>query len=127
MGIMTGGAKTLSEAAMAFAPHTPTVFVVFLLLLAFLQGVGYAAVNAVILECLGVVAPATVSAVMGSVVNIPVVIGGALIGLVQTRYGSTWMLLAEAIVAVVVLAPYSVWAWLWRPAAATDQAAIVIG
>jgi PAT family beta-lactamase induction signal transducer AmpG len=29
-----------AEAAMAFAPHTPTVFVVFLLLLAFLQGRG---------------------------------------------------------------------------------------
>ncbi len=115
-----------AEAAMAFAPHTPTVFVVFLLLLAFLQGVGYAAVNAVILECLGVVAPATVSAVMGSVVNIPVVIGGALIGLVQTRYGSTWMLLAEAIVAVVVLALYSAWAWFWRATpAVVDEAAIV--
>ncbi len=111
------------EIAMALAPRTPEAFAFFVVLSAFLQGVGYAAVNAVILDRLGAVAPATVNSFLGSLTNVPVVIGGALIGQVQTHYGSTTMLLTEAGVAIVVLTAYSAAAWLWKPEGAAEEGA----
>ncbi len=111
------------EIAMALAPRTPEAFAFFVVFSAFLQGIGFAAVNAVILDVLGPKAPATVNSVLGSLANVPVVIGGALIGLVQTRYGSTTMLLTEAGVAIVVLTAYSAAAWLWKPEGAVAKTA----
>ncbi len=109
----------IGEVAMALGPRTPEAFAVFVLLTAFLLGVGFAAVNAVILESLGPKAPATINSLMGSLANVPVVIGGILVGAVQTRHGSTAMLLSEAAVAVVALGLYTALAIVWRPAPLT--------
>lgn len=111
-------AYAVAEVANALAPHSPETFTVFVLLNAFLFGMAFAALSAVILDCLGLAAPGTVSALLTSMGNIPNVAGLALIGLVQTRYGSTAMLLAEAGVAAIFLALYASLTVFWRQGSA---------
>ena len=103
------------EALMAVAPHTPSMFAVFVLGNALLLGVAWAAVSAVIFECLGAAGAATVAAILSSLCNLPVVVVTVLVGWVQTRYGSSAMLLTEAGLGALSVAGYAALAWLWRP------------
>jgi MFS family permease len=113
--VWSAAACAAGEAAMAWAPHTPAWFAFMVLANAALLGVGFAAVAAVIYECLGPRAAATVAALLGSLCNVPVVAMTALVGWVQTRHGSSAMLLTEAGVGAVSVAAYAALAWAWRP------------
>lgn len=104
-----------AEALMAWGPHTPAAFVVFILLNNFCTGLGYAAVTAIIYDALGQKGGGTVGALLGSLCNVPVVTVTLLIGVMQARHGSSGMLLTEAGLGVVSIAGYSLLAWLWRP------------
>jgi MFS transporter, PAT family, beta-lactamase induction signal transducer AmpG len=104
------------EAAMAWAPHTPAWFAGMVMANALLLGIGFAAVAAVIFECLGPRAAATTASLLGSLSNVPVVAMTAIVGVVQTRHGSSAMLLTEAGAAVVSIAAYAALAYAWRPA-----------
>ncbi|THD78294.1 MAG: MFS transporter [Phenylobacterium sp.] len=110
----------LGEAAMAWGPHTPAAFAVFVLLNAVLLGVAWAALSAVLFEKLTGRGAATVSSVMSSLCNLPVSVVTVIIGGVQTRQGSTAMLLTEAGIAVAGVAVYVAIASLWRPARRAD-------
>ena len=112
----------LGEAAMALAPHTPGMFAGFVLLNSVLLGVTWGAVSAVTLAVLPRVGAATIGTVLSSLTNLPVVVVTVFVGGVQTRHGSTAMLLVEAGLAVAAVAAYSLLAWLWRPASANVAA-----
>lgn len=113
--LMTAGlACAVGEAAMALAPHTPALFAGFVLVNNLLLGVAWASVSGVIFEVLPSVGAATVGSVLVSAGNVPAVTMTALVGLVQTRQGSTAMLLAEAAAAALAVAAYSLLTWLWR-------------
>ena len=114
--VWSGLAFAVTEAAMALAPHTPAWFAGMLLVNNFALGLGYAGIAAVIYDCLGERAAATVGTVLGSLCNLPLVFMTVVVGRVQTAHGSNAMLMVEAVVAVVVLAAYSALAWLWKPA-----------
>jgi predicted MFS family arabinose efflux permease len=123
--LMTSGlACALGEASMALAPHTPALFAGFVLVNNLLLGVAWACVSGVVFEALPSVGAATVGSVLVSASNVPTVAMTALVGLVQTRQGSTAMLLAEAALAALAVAAYSLLAWLW-PAARAPVAAVV--
>jgi MFS family permease len=104
-----------AEAAMAFAPHTPLAFAIFVPLGAFLLGAPTAACNTVMFERLGAEGAATVVAILGSLANLPVSVMTAFVGYVETAHGATAMLAAEAGVGVVAAVAYVLLAWLWRP------------
>jgi MFS family permease len=103
------------EAAMAWAPHTPLWFAVMVLSNSFLLGVAFSALSALIFECLGVASAATTYALLGSLSNLPLVVMMSVVGWVQTKQGSTNMLLTEAAIAVVSIAAYAALAYLWQP------------
>jgi PAT family beta-lactamase induction signal transducer AmpG len=111
-------ACALGEAAMAWAPHTPVMFCVFVILNAVLLGASYAAVSAIVYGELTQAGAATIGGVLGSLSNVPVVAVIALLGLVQPKHGSSGMLLTEATLGVVSMVAYVLLAWLWKPAGA---------
>jgi MFS family permease len=108
-------ACALGEAAMAWVPREPAWFAGMVLGNAFLLGIGFAALSAVIYECLGPRAAATVASALSSLANLPLVVMVAVVGAVQTRRGSSAMLYTEAGVAAVAVAVYAALAYAWRP------------
>jgi MFS transporter, PAT family, beta-lactamase induction signal transducer AmpG len=115
------------EAAMAVMPHTPPMFAVMVLANAFLLGIAYACISAVIYEVVGRVGAATVMTVMVSLTNVPVVGMTLVVGAVQTRAGSSAMLLAEAGLAMAAIGGYAALAWWWKPASASAATAYAEG
>jgi MFS family permease len=105
------------EAAMALAPHTPFWFGAMVLGNACLLGGAYAGCSAVIFDCLGKSGAATVSSLLSSLANLPLVMMVMVVGWAQSKYGSSAMLLTEAGVAVISVAGYAALAYLWRPEA----------
>ncbi len=113
------------EAAMAWAPHTPALFAIMVLVNGALVGMAFSGIAAIIFECLDPRAAATIGSLLGSLCNAPVVAMTALVGVVQTRHGSNAMLLTEAGTAVVVIAGYALLAYLWRPQSPQFPAALM--
>ena len=112
---------------MAWAPHTPLWFAGMVLGNGLLLGAGYSALSAVQFDCLGPRSAATVASVLGSLANLPLVAMLPIVGWVQTRHGSTAMLLCEAGVALVSVAGYAALAYAWRPEAANGLTAGLVG
>jgi len=90
----------LSAVAMALAPRTQEMFVVFTCLYAFIMGFCYAAFGAVALEAIGAGAAATKYNVLASVANLATIYLTKIEGWAQTRFGSTAMLWTEALVPI---------------------------
>jgi MFS family permease len=103
--------------AMAAAPRTPAMFLIFTLLYALANGAMYAAYGAVMLEAIGRGAAATKSPLFASIANIPIAIMTMIDGAAQARWGSGGMLLAEAAVAVTVMIAFAIFAAATRPSA----------
>jgi MFS transporter, PAT family, beta-lactamase induction signal transducer AmpG len=108
---------SVAEGLMAYAPHTPTGFVALVLVTSAVTGLAYGSVSAVIYEQLQQAGAATVYGVLSSLCNLPVILVTMILGVVQTRGGSTAMLLVEACLGVVAVVIYTVLVILWRPAA----------
>lgn len=81
---------------------------------ALLLGVAWAALSAVIFDLLVSVGAATVSSMFSSASNVPGLVMTGVIGAVQTRSGSTAMLLAEAGVGVLAMLVFVAVARVWR-------------
>jgi len=113
--VLAALACALGEGAMALGPHTPLAFSLFVVLNAVLLGVAWAAVSAVIFDKLTGRGAATVASILSSLANVPVSVVTMIIGGVETRHGSTAMLLTEAGIAIVALGLYTLVASLWRP------------
>jgi PAT family beta-lactamase induction signal transducer AmpG len=95
---------SLAQAAvavgMACAPRTPETFALFALAYAATTSLAFAAYAALTLETIGAGAAATKFNLMASVANTPLLYVNAIEGPVQTKYGSTAMLLTEAALGV---------------------------
>ena len=112
------------EAAMAFAPHTPFNFGLFVLLNAFLAGAANGPYSAVIFDCLGPRAAASLGSLLSSLGQVPLLIVTLVVGSVETAHGADAMLYAEAGLAVVSVIGFAALASLWRPASAPTLAVL---
>lgn len=117
---------SLTQAAaavgMAYAPRTPEMFALFTLTYAATTSLAFAAYAALTLETIGAGAAATKFNLMASVANTPLLYVNAIEGPVQTRYGSTAMLLAEAGLGIAGAAIFAVVAIATRRRTATAAA-----
>lgn len=82
-------------AVMAFAPRTPTVFVVFTLAYAVMIGGGYAAYSATVLEAIGRRSAATNFNLMAAISNAPIALMTSFDGWMHDRAGTRAMLFGE--------------------------------
>jgi MFS family permease len=110
-------AYAAAEAAMAFAPHTPAFFAFFVILNALILGVAFGPLSAIVYDCLGPAAAATVGSALFSLCNLPLVVMVLVVGHAEAKLGADGMLLTEAGVAVVAIGFYGLVAWLWKPGA----------
>jgi MFS transporter, PAT family, beta-lactamase induction signal transducer AmpG len=85
--------------AMALAPRTEEMFIVFTMAYALITGLTYAAFSAVVLEAIGLGAAATKYNVYASLSNMPIAYMTVVEGWAQARWSVGGMLLAEAIFA----------------------------
>jgi len=109
-------AGAVAEGLVTLVPHTAAGFAAIVLVNSAFTGLAYGSVVAVIFERLEAVGAATVNGVLGSLCNVPVVVVTMIIGAVQTRAGSSAMLLTEAGLGVVSVALYALLLVVWRPA-----------
>ncbi|MGA7713883.1 MAG: MFS transporter [Rhizomicrobium sp.] len=91
----------LCAVAMAIAPRTEMMFIVFTVAYAFVTGFSYAAFGAVVLEAIGKGAAATKYNVLAGIANAPIAYLTLIDGWAQTKWGATGLLTADALGAVV--------------------------
>jgi MFS transporter, PAT family, beta-lactamase induction signal transducer AmpG len=87
--------------AMAFAPRTEAMYVVFTLLYALIQGLTYAGFTAVVLETIGLGAAATKYNLYASLSNMPIAYMTLVDGWAHSRWGAGGLLNIEAAFGVV--------------------------
>jgi MFS transporter, PAT family, beta-lactamase induction signal transducer AmpG len=87
--------------AMAIAPRTEVMYVVFTLTYAFIQGLTYAGFTAVVLETIGLGAAATKFNVFASLSNMPIAYMTLVDGWAHTRWGAAGLLNVEAAIGVL--------------------------
>jgi PAT family beta-lactamase induction signal transducer AmpG len=95
-----GIALVLVAIVMAALARTPLVYEIGVLVYAFFVGAGYAAFSAMVVHAIGKGVASTKYAFCQSLGNLPVVYMTALNGYVHDRYGTSWMLLNEALAAI---------------------------
>jgi MFS transporter, PAT family, beta-lactamase induction signal transducer AmpG len=105
--LLYGAAQALCAVAMALAPHTESMFAVFTLLYAVLNGMGYAGFSALVLETIGAAGAATQYNVYASLSNTPILYMGLVEGWVYTRFGASAMLYVEAALAAVAIVVFA--------------------
>lgn len=99
--LMFGVALAACAGAMALAPHTPQMFVLFVCAYSFINGILFAGFSAVVLEAIGAGAAATKFSLMASLANLPSVYMTWLDGeVVQPRWGSDALLFTDAVFGV---------------------------
>ena len=87
--------------AMALAPRTEAMYMVFTLVYAFIQGLTYAGFTAVVLETIGLGAAATKFNVFASLSNMPIAYMTLIDGWAHTRWGAGGLLNVEAAIGVL--------------------------
>ncbi len=101
--------------AMAFAPRTQLMYVIFVNLYSFINGLCYAAFSAVVLEAIGKGAAATKYNVFASLSNVPIAYLTVANGWVSTHWGTGAMLCFEASAGVLGILLFALIAWVSRP------------
>ena len=101
--------------AMAIAPRTQQMFIVFVCVYQFLTGLCYAAFGAVVLEAIGKGAAATKYNLLASLANVPIIYLTKIDGWAHSAWGATGMLLTEAAVPVLGTLIFVVFAVVTRP------------
>jgi len=94
--LLLGSTMQVTVVVMAFAPRTPTAFLLLEFLYRALTGGCYATILGLVMDAIGKGAAATKAAVMWSLFNFAVVIPTMLEGDVHDRVGTTAMLLTDA-------------------------------
>jgi len=94
--------------AMAFCPHTNTMYIIWTLLYFITAGMAYSAYNAVTLEAIGKGAAATKFEVYASVSNAPIYLMTFIEGVVYTKWGANGLLNTEALFACAAVALFFV-------------------
>lgn len=100
---MFGLLMAFSAAAMALAPHTESIFIVFTLVYAFITGLSYAGFSAFVLEAIGQGAAATKYNLYAALSNMPIAAMTVVDGWGHTKWGASGMLFTEAAAAVAAL------------------------
>jgi len=98
--------------AMAVAPRSEAMYVLFTSLYSFITGLTYAGFSAVVLEAMGLGAAATKYSVFASLSNTPIWYMTLVDGWAQARWGSGGMLETEALCCVLGLALFLGVRWL---------------
>jgi len=116
-----GVLMALCAVAMALAPRTESMYILFTLAYAFIQGLTYAAFTAVVLEAIGHGAAATKYNVFASLSNMPIAYMTVVDGWAHERWGAAGLLNVEAIFGVVGIVVFVAIAMATRrrPAAAS--------
>jgi predicted MFS family arabinose efflux permease len=92
--------------AMALAPRTQTMYVWFVLIYSFINGLAYAAFTAVTLEAIGKGAAATKYTLYSALSNTPIAYMTLIDGWARTRWDTNAMLYTEAAFGVVGIAVF---------------------
>ena len=100
----SGGALALVALVMAAIPRTPLTYSCGVLAYVFFGGVAYAAFSAVVLFAIGRGAASTKYATLSSLGNLPVVYMTAADGWAHDWFGTSWMLVVDALSAVACIA-----------------------
>ncbi|HTT56991.1 MAG TPA: MFS transporter [Opitutaceae bacterium] len=111
--------------AMAFAPATPSVYVVGSLVYALVTGFCYAAFSAFVLDAIGAGNAATKYNGYASLSNFPIWYMGLVLAAAETRLGPMGMLLTESACGVLGIACFAAAAAAWRPRPVLGAAAAV--
>ncbi len=98
--VIYGLLQAACAVAMALAPRTESMFILFTLAYAFISGLTYAAFSALVLEAIGLGAAATKYNVMASLANTPIALMTLVDGRAQTEFGTSGMLHVEALCGV---------------------------
>ena len=98
-----GLVQALCAVAMALAPRTEMMYIVFTLTYALITGLTYAGFSAVVLEAIGRGAAATKYNVFASLSNIPIAYMTVVDGWARTRWNEGAMLYVEAAIGVAAL------------------------
>lgn len=99
--ILFGLVIAVATVAMAVSPRTQDMFVIFVLLYAFLTGFCYSAYAAVVFETIGRGAAGTKSNLISGISNVPLIYAGIFDGWAHDRWGATGLLYVDAIQSVV--------------------------
>ena len=99
--VLYGLLMAMCTVAMAIAPRTEAMYVVFTLMYAFIQGLTYAGFTAVVLETIGLGAAATKFNVYASLSNMPIAYMTLVDGWAHTRWGAGGLLNVEAAIGVL--------------------------
>ncbi len=99
--VLYGLLMAASTVAMAWAPRTESMYVVFTLLYALIQGLTYAGFTAVTLEAIGLGAAATKFNLYASLSNMPIAYMTVIDGWAHARWGAAGLLETEAAIGVV--------------------------
>jgi len=86
---------------MALSPRTQTMFVVYVLIYAFIMGFCYAGYAAVVFETIGKGAAATKANILSGISNVPLIYAGIFDGWGHDRWGSNGLLYTDAALSVV--------------------------
>jgi MFS transporter, PAT family, beta-lactamase induction signal transducer AmpG len=106
--------------AMAIAPRTESMYVVFTLIYAFIQGLAYAGFTAVALEAIGLGAAATKFNVFASLSNMPIAYMTLVEGWAHERWGASGLLDIEAamgVIGIIIFIAVAMAFARWRSAA----------
>lgn len=98
-----GVLMALCAVFMALAPRTPTTYVWFVMIYAFISGLTYAGFSAVVLEAIGHGAAATKYSLFASLSNMPIAYMTVVEGWAHTRRGAGAMLYTEAAIGLAGL------------------------
>ncbi len=97
--VLYGVLQAACAVAMALAPRTESMYILFTMLYALITGLTYAGFSAVVLEAIGLGAAATKYNVFASLSNMPIAYMTVVEGWARTRWGTGGMLYAEVVCA----------------------------
>ena len=109
---------------MALSPRTQTMFVVYVLLYAFLTGFSYAGYAAVVFETIGKGAAGTKANILSGISNVPLIYAGFFDGWGHDRWGSNGLLYTDAALSVLGVLVFIAVAFMVRMLAERTPATI---
>ena len=101
--VLFGALQAGCAVAMALAPRTEVMYILFTMLYALITGLTYAAFSAVVLEAIGLGAAATKYSVFASLSNMPIAYMTIVLGWAHGRWGAGAMLYAEGLCAAAAI------------------------
>jgi MFS family permease len=101
--VLYGALQAACAMAMALAPRTEDMYILFTMAYALITGLTYAGFSAVVLEAIGLGAAATKYNVFASLSNMPIMYMTVIEGWAQTRWNVAGMLFVEAALAAAAM------------------------